>query len=583
MVKIIGKFSLLLSIVFMASGLRAGVVLHARNLDDEPITQVVVGQPFVLDVSVDHMDASAPQIEIEGLADFSSTYAGLYLFMINGSATTRCSYRVSGLKIGSYAIGPAVVTRHGKVAQSNVINLEVVSSLAPRAVPSLATTPSKADILNNIRLELAVDKSHSVVGQKIVCTLSLFYPAEKVVLRQIGRENQMPFKEYDVQGVQMPVELVDGKEIKCVQRKWFIYPDKPGEFIIPAYAAQMAIERNNNYYTPFVFGQKERSKTVYSNAIVLTVDPLPENVPPDIFVGSFVDFSAKLTPSMIKEGAATILVLELAGQGNFDMLSINALENIPEAIKYYSSNQQLVEVQPAADVQRKKFEFVLQGITAGVWQIPAQSFSYFDETTATVKTIKTEPVTLTITRDRNRAPAPLPGNNPTNEVLLGQLPLIDESIAVVENDLNEKGPWSASLKRTMPWSLFWFLLFLPVFLCNAYFFGAWYCKKYRHYWSFCTLVQRIGLAREHQDGTMIHLLLVNFLSERLAKPPAEISSQLIEERLRDAHFSVHEVEQWQQFWLLVNQHAFDEQGVLRVEDSFFENLLFWVKALDKIL
>ena len=107
MVKIVGNiFVFLLSCV--AISLDARVSIEIRG-DGGNKNQVIVGQPFTLEVVIDDVYGAVSVPNIKGLDGCVSRLSGTYMSSINGKATTRYSYNVRIDKLGTHTIGPAIV------------------------------------------------------------------------------------------------------------------------------------------------------------------------------------------------------------------------------------------------------------------------------------------------------------------------------------------------------------------------------------------------------------------------------------------------------------------------------------------
>ncbi len=66
-------------------------------------------------------------------------------------------------------------------------------------------------------------------------------------------------------------------------------------------------------------------------------------------------------------------------------------------LKYYESKHYIVSSENRNIVPKKRFEYIVQGMRAGKWQIPPQEFVIFDVEKEAYKTFKTKPLTVTIT------------------------------------------------------------------------------------------------------------------------------------------------------------------------------------------
>ena len=107
---------------------------------------------------------------------------------------------------------------------------------------------------------------------------------------------------------------------------------------------------------------------------------------------------------------------------------------------------------------RKKFEYIIQGIKAGEWEIPEQFFTYFDVEKRTYVTLRSSSLSVYIIPNVNLA------KNDYTETIkddsLLESTMNNENIAPI----NIIGPWYPISERTsMPWWLFHFFVLAPCF------------------------------------------------------------------------------------------------------------------------
>ena len=136
-------------------------------------------------------------------------------------------------------------------------------------------------------------------------------------------------------------------------------------------------------------------KRVYSNAVKITVDPLPHHHRPVQAVGTFESLYAHITPPVAKEGEGMVFTLELTGNGNMHAIEIPTLE-LPTALKYYDSNTTIINGQNNDECAKKRFEFIVQGMECGDWQIPEQLFVYYDIERQDFVTLRTSSLSVSI-------------------------------------------------------------------------------------------------------------------------------------------------------------------------------------------
>ena len=137
--KIVGKLSLFIFFLFFTAPLYAQVKLGAFDFEGNSLQQVRVGELFVLEVEIVEARNSMQIPTIVGLDRFAVKRTGLYMHTVNGRSVIKHSYRIRIDQVGTYEIGPAIVTDHNKKTTSNVLvvtvsNRPVTQTIATKRV-----------------------------------------------------------------------------------------------------------------------------------------------------------------------------------------------------------------------------------------------------------------------------------------------------------------------------------------------------------------------------------------------------------------------------------------------------------------
>jgi hypothetical protein len=140
------------------------------------------------------------------------------------------------------------------------------------------------------------------------------------------------------------------------------------------------------------FGPVQRKEVVLHSAdAVLDVEPLPVNGRPAGFtdaVGHFA-MTASAAPLRGRAGEPMSLALRVTGEGNFDRVSVSG---IPE-----SSDWKTYGTSATDGKNEKTFTEPIVPRHAGVHEIPAASFSYFDPDAKKYVTLSTAPLPVEVT------------------------------------------------------------------------------------------------------------------------------------------------------------------------------------------
>lgn len=528
MVKTVGKLFITF-FCLIGSFLDAKISLEVRTDNGTP-NSVVVGQPFTLDVVIDEVQGTVPMPTIKGLEKFNARQCGSYMSSVNGRATARYSYQVHINKIGSYVLGPATMTYQQQQLVSNEVRVDVVKDIGvtqPNNQNNAVTTTTKTF------LRLMVDPESVVVGQKIGCILRFYYQDPSISLVSIGSPDLSGFDVKEHKPLEHGKAEVDGAEYQYAQWQWDMYATKPGEFLIPAYSADYEVPaKDNHLFGAFFMLSRADRKRVYSNAVTIKASPLPHSNVPVHAVGQFERFSAEIKPGMAKEGEGMVLVLEIEGNGNLPAIATPTL-NMPSLLKYYDSNNTIVLPRYNDELPKKRFEFIVQGMKSGHYEIPEQLFTYFDIDTHRYVTLRTTPLAVSIT----------PGLMSTKkDIVIPVLP--EEALEVVSEetiaDINTTGQWyPVTERRSLPWWLFQLLLLLPCFYMGYPFAAHQFTLlmnnsvRLRRWRAFRKARKSMEQAIKSGDDTKLYTIFMQLLQELHISPYELQSMAMHTENLAD--------------------------------------------------
>ena len=129
--------------------------------------------------------------------------------------------------------------------------------------------------------------------------------------------------------------------------------------------------------------------TVTSQPILLHVSPLPKDNRPQDFSGAIgqFDFQADVSPLQVKAGDPLTLKMDLKGSGNFKNLKMPVFK----ALGFKSYEPQIKDVG-----DEKTAEEVIIPTSAGIKEVPALHFSYFDTSIKDYKTITQGPFAIQV-------------------------------------------------------------------------------------------------------------------------------------------------------------------------------------------
>lgn len=571
--KLIKIFFLL--VFFMHVPLFSGATLHVLSKDNIALEQAGVGIPFVLEILVEDAGKTGQRPHVKGLDNFTMHNSGMTMTTANGKTSIKYTYELSSDQIGVFKLGPAELVLPTQVVKTNSAKITVGS----REIKDKKAVKAQN---NKVFFSLFSDKRRVVVGEKVICSLRFYFLDDSISLRSIQEPRFVGFKGHFKKDATEGTQTINGTTYNYIEWQWQVYPARVGHLMIPACRADYVDNSGaNNFNMSFAsfFAFSGQHKSGYSNALTIEVDALPEEKKDVDAIGEFSHFSAFAKPAVAKEAEGIVFALELTGDGNFEDIDIVELAGVPETFKYYDAQK---KVTPG----KKQFDFIMQGMQVGDWQVPSQSFTYFDTKSRTYKTLKTSPVHITIT----------PGNSvkvsdkDLNTFVDGE----QEVIVKKDQDIHPiitQGAWYFIKEREI--SMWWFLLLtvLPLIVCV--FFGIKYyvSKKVKHASpekrqknAFKKARTAVIDAQQQQNCAKLYQIFIELFLDRIDPQGAEVSQGFIESTMQDAGIVREKLDTWNRFFNRISEYMFfDKEPMSTEQEGTFKQALSWIDFLEKSL
>lgn len=573
--------------LFLSSGYFVNAVAHdlsvsLRVTDHQgyAFKEAGIGVPFIVQVEVineGRKDTPRPQLALPakiGMAQLGTTSS---VRTVNNDTITKKTYQYSAVcnEEGTFTIGPATVAlADGQEVRSNGVTVKV--SAQQKGADKGTDKP-------HAFVEFSADTVNPYVGQPVGISLKFYYADESVHLDQLQEPTFKECKAAPLQGPTNGQATVRGARYGYFEWKTTVFPTRAGKLVIPAVAAHISLpakQQRGHMVDMFamvnhMFGAG-RQEEIYSNALTLQVQTLPDHAGQDVqAVGKFTSLNAKLGLEKAQTGEGINFILELVGEGNFSMIGHPVL-NMPEGLKYYDSHTK--EHQLSEKMRKKDFEYVLQAVTPGTYEIPAQELEYFDSKTKAYKTIASRPLKLVITGDQKKSLAPYVGQEQTDKKVD-----VSEDI-VLERTLKGGG---AGQSRHIPWNWFMALTGAGVLVMLLWFIrNVWECYKQKNasYFeskgAFTQARQHIKQAKKAKKAADIYHIFMNVFSARLKLPKSEISEAFIEKQLKVAGFSDEQIIQWRHFFSHTLAVTF---AVIPETEDMYVQAEQWLLLLERIL
>lgn len=567
-------FSLLVSVSSYAS-----LILKACNEYGQPATTFNVGVPWILDVVLQDMPDVKEPPAIKGLEGAYARGGSMMTTIINGKTTVKYSYKVRIDAAGNYTIGPATVDGNGQIYSSNTVTVKVIDQ--PADAPD-AKDKNKSSVLF---VRMKVDKDRVVVGEKFKCILRCYYTDQ---VNQVAPSSTMQLAGFVFEdGVQQAngVETLRGVNYNYFELCWQAHATQAGKKTIPAYSVDYLV--NTNPYGSHAsaiammlghsFGEQKRA---YSNVVPITVDALPAHAGPVHAIGTFTHFSAKLDPVVAKQGEGMVLTLEVIGQGTFDKEQGIDLQHMPSQFKYYDSKQ----YEDKANSSKKYFEFIVQGLSDGEWEVPRQQFTFYDTKSRSYKTLETNAIRVKIIPNLVAQQMAAPPES-MGQSLSDSIDAIDEIKPLITLE--------DTMSRTLPslplWLMAMFVLLPLAFFCyegikNRTNLFDRINRRSRKNNAFMCARNEVKDMVAQQRLSSLYKVFVKLFATRCSVDEHEVNQEFMYDLLQKSGMQQQELDQWQQFYHQLNELMFFNKPIKSNEHQIMQQYAYrWIDRLEKIL
>lgn len=379
---------------------------------------------------------------------------------INGKRTysKTYSYFLAPTSRGKFTISQAEITIDGDIYKTTPIQVEVTSAV------ETPTDGNNSDFVasENLHLVAEISDSNPFLNEAITVVYKLY--VSPLVSVSNWREMDSPvYSDFWSQNIDIKQLKIESGEYQgepyrfVVLRKTILYPQKTGELEIQPLALSVSVDVPSQRRD--IFGGRLYTtvdKTVTAGKRNINVKPLPLANKPANFTGAVGDFDFEVSASKTKLAATESLTLkvQVSGKGNLKLFDLPKLE-VPSSIELYEP-ERIENVRTDLNGTQGSIAdtYTVVPNQKGNFPIPGLSFSYFDLSSKSYKTINAEEILLEV----SSAPAnsSFSAGNKVNKLPVEATGKQFEYIKLSTNlkPINS-GPFLGS-------ALFWTLLSLPI-------------------------------------------------------------------------------------------------------------------------
>lgn len=382
---------------------------------------VAVGEEFRLEYTVSNknFDGLRPGSIPEGIEVVfgpSQSSSSSYQF-VNGHAISSSSSSVSYILVatrhGSFTIGGATAVVNGRKVKTSAVRITASGSSAAihaqhsgqrQSQQEWAEEPEERSS-GELFIRVTPSKSRVVEQEPVLLTYKVY---TTMSLTQL--EGKMPeLTGFHSQEVKLPspktyhTEQLNGRTYKTVVcSQYLMYPQMTGNLTIPSITFRGVVSEQQRSIDPLdaIFGgqggEMEVSRNIKAPSVTIHVDPLPKR--PAGFSGGVGRFniSSQVDKQEVQAGQPVNLRIVVGGSGNLKLIKHPDVR-FPSQIDHYDAKlTDKTRVTSRGVEGNMIYDILMVPRQEGKYTIPAISFCYYDTKAKAYRTIKTEPIALSV-------------------------------------------------------------------------------------------------------------------------------------------------------------------------------------------
>lgn len=336
--------------------------------------------------------------------------------IINGKVTSEIknsfSYYLQATGKGKFTLGPGIYTEGRKDYSSDQVEIEVVENRNAAAARNSSTgdTDTGAAVATageEIFLRLLIDRTRVYKGEHIIATLKLYSKANLSGIRDYKFPDFSGFLKEDIETPQVTSltrENVNGEIYgTAVLQRYLLFPQRTGIIEInPASLTVMIQERvrsNDPFFGDFFSSFNTVPKMIASEAVKITVQPLPPGAPAS-FSGAVGDFTLETMTDRdsVMVNDAVTYTIRVAGNGNLRLIPAPDISLSPDIEAYEPKTASSIRTTTSGSEGSRTFEYLLIPRYHGNYNIPPFEFSWFDPDQQRYMTARSNASELVVTK-----------------------------------------------------------------------------------------------------------------------------------------------------------------------------------------
>ncbi len=393
-----------------------------------------------------------------------------------------------------------------------------------------------------VHMQIKADKKNFYAGEPFIVSRLMYHRGDirKIECEELSSQHAFIKK---LPGKRERKEIFEGAEYRVTEEQYLICSTKPGFLVMPAhqfaYLFAPSQQHQRHHHDPFQmfmnnfmqFSLQQQRGIVPETTF--SIMPLPDHVDQIDAIGNFSEYSISINPPNLALNETAQITVRIKGFGNFNDIARPHL-NLPPSWNTYASTQKMIQEMSVEQKEGiKEFSVVIQPTKAGNFNIPAQTFSFFNPQTKKVVVLKTQPLASVIQG------AEIENTDAKNEIK------VQEKEKKEDKNLHTITPWNNMLLHEkqmpmIPWYLFIFFLLLTFLILNRKTLLS-YCKRSHNKNSDQQLLIELEEALSQQQYRHAHTIIKKIFGLSCKMPETLITESIIEEHLIMRQHKVSEV------------------------------------------
>lgn len=358
------------------------------------------------------------------------------------------TYLLRPLRPGTFMLPAAKAQIPGKTLTSNRVEIEVVQNSADA---------EKLNSAGDFVAQISTNKTTVYVGEPLVASYQVF-AAYRTRRYQFDWQDTDGFYTEELEtDNQLTVKNIGGRNLETAEAKrQLLFPQRAGDLTIGAFTAQA-----EKLVRAGIHGRYEPISATSRDKII-TVRPLPAGKPKD-FVGTYLDYDVSMVASKKNAQAneAIDVIVTISGKGNMNLVTAPDIE-WPSDFEVYDPKQvDRINITRYSESGNRRFEYVVIPRSAGSFEVPGLSHSWFNPETEQYEKATTSALRFEVVPGSGNATGPTYSNSTITQ---SEVETLNQDIRHIRTDAggwNGGGPFLGSVP-------FWGATALPLFAAAAF-------------------------------------------------------------------------------------------------------------------